>query len=260
MRLLALDIGNTRTVAAVVQDGRVVARYVPSMGAPDPAPESRTAEVFDWAAARVAEAPGVEGIAVSSVVPQVLEIWTPLWRAHARTRRVPELVVRHDIDLPFELDIEHPETLGADRLCNVAGAQALGFHTALVVDLGTANTFDVLEDGIFRGGLIGPGAERAHRALVEGGAQLPPLPFGLPSSLVGRTTEDAIRAGSFHQAVGGVAHVVYRLWDEYPGAAVVLTGGIAELLGPALPFSVLYHPDLTLEGAARLGERMFASG
>lgn len=250
MNVLALDIGNTRTAAALVSDGAVTDRYVPDLEQASPRPEQRAAAAFEWAASR---GEPVDGVVVSSVVPTVLEVWKHLWHGQARTRRIPELIVDQRAPLPFALGMESPETVGADRFCNVAGAVALGMDTAIVVDLGTANTFDVLFAGVFLGGLIGPGAERAHRAMIDAGAQLPDLPFGYPPDLIGRNTPDAMRAGSFHQAVGSVAHVVHRLWDRHPDAPVVLTGGIAEMVGPELPFSVLYHPDLTLEGAAFVG-------
>jgi len=187
-------------------------------------------------------------------VPHVLELFEHLWWGRRPERELHSLVVTHEAALPYVLDVDRPETVGADRLCNVAAAVALGFHDAILVDLGTANTFDLLRDGWFVGGLIGPGAERSHRALVEAGVQLPDVAFAHPRSLVGRDTARAMQAGSFHQAVGAVAHVIRRLRVDRPDRPTLLAGGLAETIGPELPFEVLYVPHMTLIGAARIAE------
>lgn len=255
MKLLAIDIGNSKIAAALLEDGRVVHKLVGGQESGPKGAEARTAEVYDWCTQllRLESATGeIAAAAVASVVPSALELWKHLWQGKAATRGVSLIVVDSDLALPFRVAVRHPETVGADRLCNVAGAQALGFHRALVLDLGTANTFDVLWDDVFEGGLIAPGCWAAHQALLAAGAQLPDLPFGPPSDLIGRDTAEAITSGSFHQMLGGIAHVVYWLWDRYPDAPILLTGGMAEVVGPDLPVSALYHPELTLEGAAHV--------
>lgn len=250
MRIVAIDIGNTKIAAGVVEASRVVHRFGGTLG-PRSGMEARVAEVFDWMRASVNQ-PGIRGVVVASVVPSALVLLERLWET-VIVDEVASVIVDHRSPLPYLLEVERPETVGADRLCNVAGACALGHHDAIVVDLGTANTFDLLRDGVFVGGLIAPGAERAHRALVESGAQLPDIPFAYPRDLVGRNTVDAITAGSFYQAVGGVAFVIERLRIDRPSRPVILAGGLGEMIGPELGFEVVYVPDLTLIGAAEIG-------
>lgn len=254
MRIIAIDIGNTKIAAGVVEDGRVVQRFSGALGARSGA-EARVAEVFDWMRARVVQ-PGIRGVVVASVVPSALVLLERLWET-VIVEEIASVIVDHHSPLPYLLDVERPETVGADRLCNVAGACALGHHDAIVVDLGTAHTFDLLRDGVFVGGLIAPGAERAHRALIEAGAQLPDVPFAYPRDLVGRNTIDAITAGSFYQAVGGVAFVVERLRADRPSRPVILAGGLGEMIGPELGLEVVYVPDLTLIGAAEIGREVW---
>jgi type III pantothenate kinase len=195
----------------------------------------------------------VEGLVLSSVVPAQTELLEAMWFAHPGLGSSPLHVVSHLSPTPYRIDVDQPHTVGADRFCNVAGAVELGHRDAIVVDLGTANTFDVLDDGVFLGGLIGPGAVTAHRALVESGARLPQTGFAWSSGLVGRNTADAIQAGSYHQAVGAVAHVINRLLERFPASSVLVTGGLAEVLGPELGDRILHLPSLTHVGAAAIG-------
>ena len=257
MKILAVDIGNTKIGAGLVEDARVVRPFVATLGVAA-GPEARVAEVFDWMRGLIVEQPPA-GVVVTSVVPTALRLLEHLWET-AVLPDVPSIIVDHTSPLPYLLDVEEPETVGADRLCNVAGACALGHHDAVVVDLGTAHTFDLLCDGVFVGGLIAPGAERAHRALLEAGAQLPDVPFAYPRDLIGRNTPDAITSGSFYQAVGGVAWVVEKLREDRPARPVILAGGLGEMIGPELGVEVLYVPDLTLVGAAEIGREVWDAG
>jgi type III pantothenate kinase len=255
MSLLTLDIGNSRTSAARVDGAHVVDHFQGSAGLD---PERRVAESFDWCLAQSGLGGTIEGGVLSSVVPAQTRLFEAMWNGHPALGARPLHVVSHASPMPMQVTVVSPETVGADRYCNVVGAMALGHRSAIAVDLGTANTFDLLEDGVFRGGLIGPGAITAHRALVEAGARLPEVSFSWPAEFIGRTTPEAIRSGSFHQAVGGVRHVIQRMRQLLPGSAVLLTGGLAEMIGPELGDQVLHVPGLTHVGAAAIG-RMAAA-
>lgn len=251
MRFTAVDIGNTKLSAGVV-DGSSVVHEVGALAlGREESVETQVTACFDAIVEAIREFRS-EGLVVSSVAPRALEIFEHLWRSKHEHQGLPSLVVTHECALPYVLDVDTPETVGADRLCNVAAAVALGFHDAILVDLGTANTFDLLRDGWFVGGLIGPGAERSHRALIASGAQLPDVPFAHPQGSVGRNTRVAMQAGSFLQAVGAVEYVVRRLRVDRPDRPCLLAGGLAETIGPELDFEVLYVPHMTLVGAAHI--------
>jgi type III pantothenate kinase len=136
---------------------------------------------------------------------------------------------------PFDLAVDTPATVGVDRLANVAGLVAHGFSRAVAVDLGTATTIDILEDGAFLGGLIAPGLTLQARALHEHTAVLPLVDVDVEAPLIGRDTPGAIQAGVVHTTIAGVAAVVRRLARRLgPSTPIVLTGGWASRLAPAL--------------------------
>jgi len=254
--LLTLDIGNSRIGAALVDGNSIEDRFDGKTGGRDRDLESRAAEAFDWCLDQSALHDDLEGVVLSSVVPAQAHLIHAMLVGHPELGRLPFHQVGHSSPFPMPVSITEMTSVGADRYCNVAGAVSLGHRDAIVVDLGTANTFDLLEDGVFVGGLIGPGAITAHRAMVETGAQLPTISFSWPVSLVGKTTAEAMVAGSFHQAVGGVAHVIERLRERCPEAAVLVTGGLGEMFAPELGDRIVYLPGLTHIGAAAIGRRV----
>ncbi len=248
MKVLAIDVGNTRMRAGVV-NGQIVET---ALSLPLVEGSVNLSELFDWSVDRLEEDSDIVSVAFASVVQSATQLWIHLVQGKATVRRLPWTLIDHRCRMPFSVEVESPETVGADRYANIAGARARGFDSALVVDLGTANTFDLLLQGHFRGGLIAPGCAESHRRLVERGSALPEIPFVHSSTLYGRNTREAIEAGSFRQALAGVGGVIEVLCREMGPLAVLLTGGMAELLGPELPGRPLYLPDLTLEGAAEI--------
>jgi type III pantothenate kinase len=248
VKTLSIDIGNTRIRAGVI-DNQLID---PSFHSPLAGGADRVAELFDWCVGQIESDPEIESVALCSVVDTATQLWSHLVQGKARIRELHWIHIDHRSPKPFSVDVEAPETVGADRYANVAGACARGLDTALVVDLGTANTYDLLVDRRFRGGLIAPGCTESHQRLVERGSALPNIPFVHNPSLVGRNTREAIEAGSFRQALAGVSGVIDTLLTEVRDMPVLLTGGLAEILGPELSGHPLYLPDLTLEGAAEI--------
>jgi len=132
--------------------------------------------------------------------------------------------------LPFAHEIREPQTVGSDRFCNIACAVAAGLNSALVVDVGTATTFDLLLDGVFKGGLIAPGMAFASQLIGSRGAMLEPVPFEVRPPEVGQNTREAMMGGAWLTGRGGVEWTISRLLETYGRMPVVLTGGLAELL------------------------------
>jgi type III pantothenate kinase len=160
-------------------------------------------------------------------------------------------VVDHTCDLPFSMAVREPARVGPDRLCNLAAAVAAGLTSALVVDAGTATTFDLLLDSEFAGGLIAPGLASSVRGLAAQTARLEPVEFGPAGWEVGTDTAEAMRAGAWHTGTGGILHTVAGLLERYGPLPVVLTGG----LGGHLRDAGYYHdPCWTLRGAAFLSK------
>lgn len=180
-------------------------------------------------------------LVLTSVVPRVTELLV--------VRRPRILVIDHRMTLPFPSRVEAMDKVGPDRICNVAAAAGAGLGDAIVVDAGTATTFDVLCDGEFQGGLIAPGMEFASSQLGRIAARLEPVPFGPRPLAPAVTTAEAMAAGAWHCGVGGVEAVLDGLLATLPAATVVLTGGLGHHLGA--PGRIL-DPDWTLRGAAQL--------
>lgn len=247
MKALLIDIGNSQVRMRVWTDAlaRVAVGTDPSpletlhagstpRALDDPA-------LFRGELARLLEQYGKPLLVLVSVVPALTEACLAVDPALT--------VIDERIGLPFETDVEDPAAVGPDRLCNVAAAVAAGWNDAIVVDAGTATTFDILEGGRFRGGWIAPGMAFAARKLGEEAARLEPQPFGPQPLEPGRNTADAMAAGAWHVGVGGVESALSALTGRYPGARVVVTGGLARFLDREKRF---LDPDWTLRGAACL--------
>ncbi len=182
-------------------------------------------------------------VVLVSVIPGVEDFFQTLW---------PHLVVAGLPDrLNFPHEIENPETVGSDRFCNVAAAVASGLKSALVVDAGTATTFDLLIDGVFLGGLIAPGMEFAAQQLGYHGAQLPEVPFEARPAVVGKNTVEAMAGGAWLTGCGGVENTLARLAETYGEVPIILTGGLSAMLPAAGRYR---DPFWTLRGAVALVE------
>jgi type III pantothenate kinase len=152
---------------------------------------------------------------------------------------------------PYPHEILNPQAVGADRFCNMAAAVASGLQSALVVDAGTATTFDLLQDGVFKGGLIAPGMAFAARQLAIKGALLEEAPFEKRPFTVGRDSRAAMSGGAWLTGCGGVQWTIEKLLESYGEMPVILTGG----LGSMLPAEDRYFDVFwTLRGAWHLAE------
>ncbi len=176
------------------------------------------------------------------------------------TTRQPVLVDGRS-KLPITLDVDEPLTVGADRIVNTLAASQLFKRDTIVVDFGTATTFDCITgDGRFIGGVIMPGIRTASDDLVRKTAKLPATELTPPPRVIGRRTEDCIRAGVLWGTVDAVDGLVRRIKAEWPGKRTpqtIATGGLAGLVAPLSKEIESVHPDLTLVGlrlaAAALG-------
>ncbi len=232
---LLVNVGNTRTVVA---RGGATGPLAEVLAADTPRDEAAAAALADAIADRRGDH---ERVAVASVVPLV---------AAALAARLPGAACVDDTWVfPFAHEILRPQTVGADRWCNVAAAVHAGLTDALVVDAGTATTFDVLAGGVFLGGLIAPGMAFAARKLQEEAARLWVVPFAPCELRAGRDTDEALAAGAFHVGVHGVRGTIAALLARYPRCEVVVTGGLGAHVAQA---GWRHDPAWTLRGLAAL--------
>ncbi len=255
--LLTLDIGNTETTVGLFAGDRLEGHWRLHT-TPQRTPD-------EWAAALTAHliqaghsTQEVRAAIVASVAPQVTQSLCD--GVVSATTRQPVLVDGRS-KLPITLDVDEPLTVGADRIVNTLAASQLFKRDTIVVDFGTATTFDCITgDGRFIGGVIMPGIRTASDDLVRKTAKLPATELTPPPRVIGRRTEDCIRAGVLWGTVDAVDGLVRRIKAEWPGKRTpqtIATGGLAGLVAPLSKEIESVHPDLTLVGlrlaAAALG-------
>ena len=202
---------------------------------------------------RILRGSKVEAIVVSSVVPKKNKAIT----AAAGAARV--LFLNPKLDLGVGIDYPSPRSIGADRLANAAAVAQLYGSPAIVVDFGTAVTFDVVSPGgDYVGGVIAPGLEVMTNYLYQRTALLPRLTLSEPPRAIGKTTHDAMMSGAVFGYRGLVREILARLSQEnFCGKKphLVATGGYAELIASKLPEIEAVHPNLTLEGLRLVANR-----
>jgi type III pantothenate kinase len=199
-----------------------------------------------------------KSIIVSSVVPA-----RNAAVARAAGRR-PLLFIDEKADLGVMIDYPKPSTIGADRLANAAAAAELFGYLAIVVDFGTAVTFDVVSNArSYIGGVIAPGLEAMTSFLYQRTALLPKLQLAEPRNAVGRTTREAMLSGAVHGYRGLVREILLQIQREtFPceKVRVIATGGYAELIARQMPEIDAVRPKLTLEGLRIVANRTFREG
>jgi type III pantothenate kinase len=246
--LLAIDTGNTNTVFAVFdREGTIRGQWRSSTNI------NRTGdEIGVWLNQVMTidqlNSREVDAVIIATVVPATLFNLRYMCRRYFGVQ--PLVVGSADVELGLRILVDRPEEVGADRLVNAVAAQAEYGGPLVIVDFGTATTFDVIDDeGSYLGGAIAPGINLSLEALHMASAQLPRVAIGRPDRVIGKGTVQAMRSGIFWGYVGLVEGMVHRIGQEY-GADLnaIATGGLASLFIEGT--SVLQHADadLTLKG------------
>jgi type III pantothenate kinase len=170
---------------------------------------------------------------------------------------IEPLVARSTLDWGFEIRVVNPAEVGADRLLNTLAAHRNFGGPLIIVDFGTATTFDVVDkDGAYLGGVICPGINLSLGALHQAAARLPRIGIGRPQSVIGRSTVPAMQSGIYWGYVGMIEGLIARIRAEYGGPMkVIATGGLAPLLAEGTMVIEQIDPDLTLEGLRLLAQR-----
>lgn len=247
--ILVFDVGNTETTIGLFNAEVLRGHWRIMTGI------ARTADEFGVLIGGLLDRGGfdtklVDGVAIGSVVPAVT---APL--ADACTRYLPvsaTIIVDAAVGLPITLDVDEPLTVGADRIINTLAASRVYGRDCIVVDLGTATTFDcITAEGVFLGGAIAPGVQTSAETLTRKTSKLPATELTLPKKAIGTRTEDCIRAGVIFGAADAIDGMVRRIKKEWPSRVaplVIATGGFAEMLGPICQEFDKVEPFLTLLG------------
>lgn len=246
--LLAIDVGNTNTVFAVFDDvGRMQGEWRSSTDA------DRTADEHGVWLAQLLSLENIDRRAIhhgviASVVPAAVFGLRRMFRRYFDCN--PMIVGAPDVDIGIRVLIDRPEEVGADRLVNALGAYEEYGGSHIIVDFGTATTFDVIDaDGSYMGGAIAPGVNMSLEALRRVAAQLPRVAIGRPDRVVGKTTAQAMRSGIFWGYVGLIEGIIERIRREVgTPMGVIATGGVAPLFTECTSVLERVDPHLTLKG------------
>jgi type III pantothenate kinase len=254
--LLVVDVGNTQTHFGVFVDaGEELSEHWRFATVRDSTGDELGAALSNLLALRGLSFTDVRGSIVSSTVPQLSEQWTLMSQRYLDQVM---LVVGPEIRTGMPIRMDNPREVGADRLVNAVAAYERVHDACVVVDFGTAITYDAVSAaGEYLGGIITPGAEISIDALYERAAKLPKVELAPPRSLIGKSTVDAIRSGIVYGFAGQVDGIVRRLREELgPDTTVIATGGLAGLLVPFVRETIDEVDDLlTLIGLRLIWER-----
>ena len=246
---LVFDVGNTETTVGLFDHGALIGHWrITSEAARTPDETGVLLRAlldghgFDHSA--------VTGVAIASVVPpitQPLQEACERWVSHARI-----VVVDPTSKLPITLKVDEPLSVGADRIVNALAASRVHKHDAIVIDLGTATTYDcVTADGAFIGGIIAPGVRTSAETLFRRTSKLPATELVAPAHAMGTRTDTNIRAGIMFGAADSIDGLVVRLKAEWPNPTtpiVIATGGLAESFRDLCKSFDIVDPYLTLTG------------
>ena len=246
--ILVFDVGNTETTVGLFDGESLAGHWRVTSELP------RTADEFGVLLLALLGAKGVDrervtGAAIGSVVPRISD---PLAEACAQWLHVTPRIADAGAPLGIELDVEEPLTVGADRIVNTLAASGIFRRDTIVVDLGTATTYDcITADGVFLGGVIAPGVQTSADTLTRRTSKLPATELRAPERTIGRRTEECIRAGVLFgaaEAIDGIVRRIKREWPRGEVPLVVATGGLAPVLAPHCTEVERVEPYLTLQG------------
>src|SRR6201996_3256989 len=245
--LLAIDAGNTNIVFALYEGERMRAQW---------RAVTQVARTADEHAVWLSQLLALEGLSfadlkeaiIATVVPAVLFDLRAMCRTYLKCE--PLIVGDPALDLGMKANVDRPQGVGADRLCNTVAAHQRYQGAVIVVDFGTATNFDIVaENGDFDGSVIAPGANLSIEALHQAAALLPRVAIHRAQNVIGRNTVASMQSGVYWGYVGLIGGLIDRIKTEYgKPMTVVATGGLSHLFRPDIPQIDHIDPDLTLRG------------
>ena len=255
--ILAFDVGNTETTAAVFEGESIRAHWRVTTSLPR-TPDEFSLLLESLIVSHAMKTADITGTAICSVVPPVTQT---LARACEDSFGRAPLFVDARAALPIRLEVDEPFTVGADRIANTLAASRIWKRDAIVVDLGTATTYDcITADGAFIGGIIQPGVWTSADTLFRRTSQLSATELIPPKHVIGTRTDECIRSGVLYGAADSIDGLVRRIKKEWQAKdpVVLATGGLAASLQPFCETLDEVDPHLTLKGV-RIGYEILAN-
>lgn len=252
--LLAIDIGNTHCVLGIFRKAKLQGTLRLSSSV-ERTEDELWLHVEHFAQQTNAAPGGIDGIVIASVVPHLTDVFRRMAEKYLKVRPV---LISTALDLGIAILYDDPARVGADRICNAVAAFKKFGGPAIVIDFGTATTYDVISrKGEYIGGVIAPGLSTAASELHRRTAQLPRVDLRFPENVVGKDTVTSMQSGIMYgclDAVEGMVRRIKRVAGKH--AIVIATGGYAGLVAGASGEIKYIEPALVLEGARLIYERI----
>lgn len=245
--LLVLDVGNTN-ITCGIYDGDKLAHTFRIMSKTPRTSDEFGVAICDLAARQGVDPKEVDGVAIASVVPNIMH---SLIASVKKYFNIDPLVVGPGVKTGIKIDTPNPKEIGPDRIVDAVAAYEKFGGPILVLDFGTATTYDlVTDDGRFTVGITAPGVRISAEALWMGTAKLPEIEIVMPKSILANDTISSMQAGLMYGQIGQTEYIIKQVKKEtgYDKLKVVATGGLGRLISNETDMIDEYDPDLTLEG------------
>jgi len=256
--ILAIDIGNTHTVMGVFDGPKFLFDWRVTSSLQHTEDEVGTYIRLFLTDAGI-EPKQITGIGIASVVPDLTDVFALMARKYFKTDPV---IVSSDLNLGIKIRYDDPKVVGADRLCNaIAGFTKYG-GPLIVIDFGTATTYDVIaKNGDYLGGVIAPGIETSAVDLHRRAAKLPKVELHFPSAVIGTDTTSSMQAGILFGAIDAMEGMIRRLQaelikQEKTEGRLIATGGFSKLICDHSRLPIQWEPALVLEGVRLIYEKV----
>lgn len=252
--LLVVDVGNTNITLGVFDGEELNGTFRMTTKLP------RTSDEYGIELRQLIECQGLKStditaIIVASVVPDVMH---SLGSAMIKYFGIKPMVVSAGIKTGIRIATENPKQVGADRIVDAVAAYTIYGGPVIVIDFGTATTYDIVgPDGTFEGAVIAPGIRTSAQALWGQAAMLPAIEIKKPASIMGKETISSMQAGIVYGQIGQVEYIVKKIREEsgYLDAKVVASGGLGNIIAKETDYIDYYDPQLTLKGLKMIYEK-----
>lgn len=252
--LLVIDVGNTHLTMGVFKNKELIGTFRMT------SKRSRTSDELGMTMCSILEhrqvkPEDIKAVIISSVVPDIMH---SLGSASIKYFDIKPIVVSAGIKTGIRIDTENPKQIGADRIVDAVAAYELYGGPVIVVDFGTATTYDLVgENGNFEAGVISPGIETSARSLWSEATMLPAIEIAKPKSILAKETVSSMQAGLVYGVIGQAEYIIEKMKEEskYDNIKVVATGGIGRIIAAEARNIDEYDANLTLEGLRLIYEK-----
>ncbi len=250
--LLVVDVGNTHITLGVFDKAEMKATFRMTAKQPRTSDEYGI-QLCDLLEHRDFDIKEISDVIISSVVPDVMHSLTSAIIKYFHIRPI----VPTTLDMGLKINTEHPKEIGPDRIVDAVAAYEKYGGPVIVIDYGTATTYDIVtKDGVFEGGVISPGIRTSARALWGGAAMLPEIEIRKPESIIAKETVSSMQGGLVFGYIGQTEYIVKKMKAKgYEDAKVVATGGLGNIIVPETDVIDIYDPLLTLDGLRIIYEK-----